>query len=577
MTDQVAPQFREVTVVAQTQDVRVRDGRGPVLRTKVRVLDDAVRPGPRGSRFHVVDVDTSTGQTQRPIAVDWEAHEERATDDTQLSSRAFRATNLFAVAANVLCVFEQILGRRMAWSFASPQLFLVPEAFEEDNAFYTPEQRGVLFGYVDQSRNRRRWTALSRDVISHEVTHAILDGLRPRWLEPASDDQPALHEALADIVALFSVMSSPEVVERVLIDRGISTNLRRIDESFLFDIAGAASSIRSSLHDIWKRRRQLDIEAFQLELDQTLEPHQRCEYVVAAACQAVVDIWKARCALLRSTDREGMSTRAIAEEGAKAAAHVLGMCIRALDYLPPVDVEFEDFIDAVLIADEDVTPNDDHNYRPAMRDAFAMFGIEARYRPSGRHVSALQRVSRTASYHNINQLSLVHDADEVYRFIWQNPWLLCAPQATEGDQERALTYHLDVERVRATIRTGPDGLVLSEVFADFTQTITTTAGDLRASGVLNQRDRPPKWLAELDDKIELRMRGGGVLVFGQFGHLRLVCHKRVDDWRRQRRLLGELVTRDIRGATLRFGFSSGGSSSAQFQRLHGDASKEVSW
>lgn len=49
---------------------------------------------------------------------------------------------------------------------------------------------------------------------------------------------------------------------------------------------------------------------------------------------------------------------AIAGEAAKSASHVLQMCIRAIDYCPPVDVTCRDLLRALLTADADLFGDD---------------------------------------------------------------------------------------------------------------------------------------------------------------------------------------------------------------------------
>jgi hypothetical protein len=63
------------------------------------------------------------------------------------------------------------------------------------------------------------------------------------------------------------------------------------------------------------------------------------------------------------------------DEASKSAKHVLTMIIRALDYLPPVDVTFFEFLRAIITADLDLVPDDRLNYRVALIDAFRRRGI----------------------------------------------------------------------------------------------------------------------------------------------------------------------------------------------------------
>jgi len=53
----------------------------------------------------------------------------------------------------------------------------------------------------------------------------------------------------------------------------------------------------------------------------------------------------------------------------------LTMCIRALDYCPPVDITFGEYLRALITADMDIVPDDDLGYRVAFMEAFRRRGI----------------------------------------------------------------------------------------------------------------------------------------------------------------------------------------------------------
>ena len=56
------------------------------------------------------------------------------------------------------------------------------------------------------------FTCLSSDIVAHEMTHALLDGLHRRLQEASNPDVRAFHEGFADIVAVFQHFTMPELV-----------------------------------------------------------------------------------------------------------------------------------------------------------------------------------------------------------------------------------------------------------------------------------------------------------------------------------------------------------------------------
>jgi hypothetical protein len=544
----VPPRSVELTVLAKDPAVR---GRGHLLRAKVRVPAGSLEAGPRGSRFFVLDYDAGTRRLAPStiLAPDGVDAFQDAGDDALLSDPAFAAQNVYAIAARTLETFEFALGRRLPWAFNGHQLYLVPHAFSEANAYYAGEDRAIYFGHLERPGDRPIQTSLSHDIIAHETTHAVLDGLRRRFQEPGLPDQAAFHEAFADVVALLSVISMSEVVAdllgpgragRIPTRRTSAAALRR---TALFDLArelgqavvgerGSALRRSVALEPGTSWRSELAFE----------EPHRRGEVLVAAMMQALAEIWAGRLAPLRSA--QGVDRDRAAEEGAKAGDHLLRMAIRAIDYTPPIEFEFEDFLDAMLLADSVVVPDDEHGYRPALERSFATFGIG---RPA--HLTTDLRWS-PLRYAGLNYVSLRSSPDEVFRFIWENADALGISRA----------YATWVEEVRASVRVGPDGFVVNEVLADYTQVLEARGGELLGLGIDAPRDLP--------SHTRVQLWGGGTLIFDQFGRARYLQVKYLDDWDRQTRRLGYLVRNGLRDSDGGYGFSLGTPRGQRFAEFH---------
>ena len=50
------------------------------------------------------------------------------------------------------------------------------------------------------------------------------------------------------------------------------------------------------------------------------------------------------------------------------------MCIRAIDYCPPVGITFGDYLRAIVTADHDLNPDDVYGYRLAFIESFRAVG-----------------------------------------------------------------------------------------------------------------------------------------------------------------------------------------------------------
>jgi hypothetical protein len=365
-------------------------GRRPRYRTAIDVNHEPLlQPGPCGAVIDVVDYDAEHKRFYAPVDLNDPSLLMQNGLVPNESDPRFHQQMVYAVAMKVIENARRALGRPISFWLSSkkPRLQLFPHAFYGANAFFDPDCNAIFFGYFKASTSnpgpnlpgQMVFTCLSHDVVAHEVTHAIVHRLRRYFLEPTNGDVLAFHEAFADLVALFQRFSYRDILrEQIQASRG-----RLQDESMLVDLAqqvGYASGSGQAL------RSALGKKADPALLARVHEPHRRGAILVSAVFDGFFRTYERRIEdLIRiATGGSGELPRGhlhpdlvnrVAREASQLAEHVCRMCIRAFDYLPPVDVTFGDFLRAMVTADLELNPDDPYELRFNMIEAFRARGI----------------------------------------------------------------------------------------------------------------------------------------------------------------------------------------------------------
>jgi hypothetical protein len=346
---------------------------------------------------------------------------------------------VYAVITDAIQQFEQALGRRIHWrrglregdldapdrEAASREdiytLNIYPHAFVGQNAFYSPSAHGILFGYFRaDTKNIGRnvpgqpvFTCLSHDVVVHETTHAIVDGIRTFFTEQTNQDVPAFHEAFADLAALFNHFSYEEALLDTMERTGgrlYQYQLRPDAEMSGYDDYSTATaqekkdpllssqiSARNPLIELAQQfgeatgknralRSALGTKPNSDDIEKVTEPHARGSILVAAVFDAYFAIYLKRTADLWRIFRAGGGSsnpvdipRSLAarlcDEARQLARLFFRLCVRALDYSAPVDVTFGSYLRSIVTADYDLHPEDDMGVRDAIMQSFRLRGI----------------------------------------------------------------------------------------------------------------------------------------------------------------------------------------------------------
>ena len=483
----------------------------------VNVPYEPLEPGPVGRVFEVDDYDSTQRTHWGRTHLDEHAALLNDGRDPSTSDPLFHQQMVYAVCSTVYAAFRRALGRHVTWGFAARgaedrsagRLRIRPHAFEDQNAYYDRTTGELCFGYFSAPKDVSGrtlpggvvFTCLSHDIVAHEVTHALLDGLRAHFSEPTGADVLGFHEGFADLVATFQHFSYREVVQAA-----IRRSEGKLESASL--LTGIAHQFGATLGSAKPLRTAFETAAQGKLYSPGMEAHELGELLVQAVFEAALRVFQRKTAQYVRLATGGTGRlpegelpidlqNVFGEQAGKLASHFLSICIRALDYCPPVDLELGEYLRALITADYDLVPDDRWAYREALIDAFRLRRI---YPPNVTSLSeeSLRWQCSELSAKSIPELNFAHlqfegdpaspaSAQELRRqalalgAVLGDPHNLTqfglarAGDPALGDDTVSLPR---VQSIRSSRRIGPDGQIVFDLVGEVTQrrTVRDSAG-----------------------------------------------------------------------------------------------------
>jgi hypothetical protein len=393
------------------------------------VNEDFFLDGPVTKRVAVLDFDPKTkvllaGVPFRPPPPDRVLGRYDIADENDIHATDFIQVNCLATVLRTMYLFEEddTLGRNLSWAFDAPQLLVVPRAGEWPNAFYERDSHSLqLFYFKDQQDpDNTIYTCLSRDIISHETAHAILDGIAPDLYNAITPQSLALHEAVADLTALLMAFASHTLRETVL---GYTNGSIENSTAFccLAEEFGRARDPDTEIGCLRLLLNKKNLRPGDPDCVRRNEPHDLSQVLSGALYTVMVKIHEK----LKDKFAGGDPNKEFSVSGkalAVGAERFRRIIFRALDYLPPGEVSFADYGRAIIAADQASHP-DDEQERNWVREEFVN-----RCMVLSPEALQVQTNFEHPALKDVDVPTLVDSDWAAYQFANHNRKLLCIPR-----------------------------------------------------------------------------------------------------------------------------------------------------
>jgi hypothetical protein len=361
---------------------------GLLIKVPICVQDPAFAQGSPEQRFDEIEVGWEPGLLDGPTSarltvVDYEhdidffrdqvkwdeqqgcfVDQEKQPIVPKLNDDHFHQVNVWAIVQRVLDFYEDltVLGRPVPWAFRGNRLTILPHATKDKTTTcYDRESKSLQFAYFNDP-NGPVFTCLSHDIVAHETGHAILDGIRPYFHKGYTLQSQAFDEFTADLTAILSALRNNDV-------RHIFVNYLEKGEpeaNFIADIAeefGRAVTDRKYLRTALNEFTMSDVSRW--AKDPSADAAHDASQVLAGL---IFDIF---LRLLQSYRWERDPQEKPYPAAWNATQRITRLALQPLDYLPPLEVTFSDYVEALLVRDELLNPEDPYKYRDMIRELAA--------------------------------------------------------------------------------------------------------------------------------------------------------------------------------------------------------------
>ena len=291
----------------------------------------------------------SSGVTQGPDnkRIDTSAEVKPGSDGNMIYSPEtpeFVAVQAFATSDKTIRLMEKYLGRKINWSFGRDQIKLNPDRGVMANAYYQKQEGSLnFFHFIDKKTGETIHTGKSYDTVAHETGHALLDGMRPKFLGWNVETE-ALHEAFADCTSMISALQDENNIDKFLEQTGGKFSNRNIiaytGEQFGVTVLGKPY-IRNAL-EYFKYKNPYELPLFPTEAGGlTSESHSFCRVFTGA----FYDIMGKTFEYYRG---KGMNPKDAMVKMRDVCGKLL---IKGIDNCPPSNASYKDLAKAMIDAD----------------------------------------------------------------------------------------------------------------------------------------------------------------------------------------------------------------------------------